>query len=956
MSTFDAFKDSPFNGIKFDGQEISLVLTKTSPTTARISWTIPQTQSGCTEPENATYNGIVITLDTTPADITKSPLSGIRYNPDATANPNLHAGDKLGTALIVGAFYDDKATTFVDVTGLSANTAYYASGYAVDNVLRYHIEGVHAYVLDYGNTEEQIGFPARHIIDLYENAQLTDSTGLLSATNYSVELWIDNVKNVLNFNGTTGATYQPLINELNKQIALIGNPTQSNGIPNIGTYYFDTINNSLYQWSGTQLIQKDVIVQSTDPSLPLVGAYWYDTDADILYKWNGLSWLVQNVVKYHKDPTVLSCDDYWFNGTNGYQWDGNVWVQKTLYNQTIDPSLPPVLPCNYYWFDTINSFLNRWDDTTLSWNNVNPIVYSTDPTLFINGQYWYDTTNNLVKQYSGVIWNTSTATINETAPTLPAVNTLWYKPSTEVLSKWNGLIWVSQPIVVWYKEPNLPGSGNVWWNTTLDVVNVWNILTSAWVLATPFIQSPTDPSLPISITIGSLWYNSTNTLLKKWDGSAWIVVTYIYSLTNPITPAINDVWYNTTTNLWYNRNITWNQIYPLNTKTNPYIPIVGDFWYNTTGPTLNSWNGLSWISIGYVTNTLVPIVGYKYFDTSLQTLMEWNGVSWMPSILPVNVTFTSSKDIAFTRSLTGSAYAVILVDINFIQTLSGGVQLLTPRVGADNNNVEPSYIALGIGTDGSTDERRAIIDDCRAELGYPVIDVELTKHQWDICITRALEEARKRGAAYKRGFYFLDIVPYHQSFILNDKTKGLDKIVTIMDITRVQSSFLGAAGQSQDVFGQGLLQQLYTIGSFDLISYEIMGQYIEDIGHLFAQGLQYSWDEHSRVLTLFKRFFRNERILMDCAVEMKEQEIIKDRYLRSWVRDYTLTLARYNLAEIRGKYGNLPGASGNISLNASDLRSKADQDQQRLFMEMENHLSSQSEKWGMAGMAGMVIG
>jgi hypothetical protein len=86
---------------------------------------------------------------------------------------------------------------------------------------------------------------------------------------------------------------------------------------------------------------------------------------------------------------------------------------------------------------------------------------------------------------------------------------------------------------------------------------------------------------------------------------------------------------------------------------------------------------------------------------------------------------------------------------------------------------------------------------------------------------------------------------------------------------------------------------------------------------------------------------------LDCAVERTEQELLKDRWCKTWIEKYALSQARYMLAEIRGKYASLPGAGGGVSLNAAELITRADQDMADLYQQLDDFVASQVEDWGM---------
>jgi hypothetical protein len=183
-----------------------------------------------------------------------------------------------------------------------------------------------------------------------------------------------------------------------------------------------------------------------------------------------------------------------------------------------------------------------------------------------------------------------------------------------------------------------------------------------------------------------------------------------------------------------------------------------------------------------------------------------------------------------------------------------------------------------------------------------------------------------------------------------------------MGAYRVTSSFLSTAFGS-GVYGQIALQHLYTMGTFDLLSFHLVSQYIETMEMLFASRLTFMWNEHTRELAFFQTFGAGrsvsgnqtdngsgipaERILLDCTLERSEQELLTDRWTKSWIERYASAEARMMLAEIRGKYASLPGAGGGVALNAGELRAIADGDKEICYQQLEDFVVNDIENYGM---------
>jgi hypothetical protein len=253
------------------------------------------------------------------------------------------------------------------------------------------------------------------------------------------------------------------------------------------------------------------------------------------------------------------------------------------------------------------------------------------------------------------------------------------------------------------------------------------------------------------------------------------------------------------------------------------------------------------------------------------------------------------------------------------------------------------------------DERLKLMNEIRYELGYPIVDVELSNEQLDFAITKALEEIRsKTSVAYKRGFFFMHVNAETQRYLLTNKVQGMDKIVTVLGIYRLTSSFLSSA-HGAGVYGQIVMQHLYNMGTFDLLSYHLMSEYTELMEILFAGRITFTWNEQKRDLWIHHRFpFHERMVLIEAATERTEQDIIADRWCRPWIRKFASAQARMMLAETRGKYSTLPGAGGAVTLNASDLRQKATEDIQACMDEIDNYQVDRPEEYGLG--AQMVLG
>lgn len=953
MGVFDNFADNPFN-IRTEGQEITLKFTRTGPTSARIGWNIPPPANGCTSDTQA-YNGILITLDTIPASAKTVPVNGTAYTSDPTADSNLFSGDKLATSLVIGAFYDDKSTVFVDVTGLQPNAVYYASGYAVDAQLQYHLEGVHAYSLLLSNQIEEINTAGYQIIEFKDNGVPTpivgtDPTGLVPTDTYTFTLNVDRTEYPIDVLGSDALAFTALLSEIQKDINKFDNPVQNPTPPNTNALYWDNTKKKLYKWDGSQHVLQNCLVEPTQPNSISPGSYWYDLTSNTLKVWDGFTWNNVRVLNYLKDPTMLGCVDYWFNGTNAYLWEGNTWCQKNLYNQINDPSLPALLPCGTHWYNTTNQILNEWVDETNSWKAVNALYWNTDPQSLLPLTYWFDETNYVLKQYSGSIWNIVTATISQTAPTVTTAGMLWFDTANDKLYIRDILnsSWTLTPVIVLSYDPTVRHSCELWWNSVSDLLYVWDVTTLTWKLVTNFIQSAINPYLPPTLTTEDVWFNPSNGLLKGWNGATFVTVNFINTPLDPTVVADGDVWFDNVNNKWYVRNTgTWVLIDPIDSNIDPTILPMGTFWYNSLTNALQSWNGLSWISVGYGTSKLTPTDGTLWYDTSTDTLKVWQKNAWVLATPKAVVSINADGNIQFTSSTLGSSSIAIVSNDELFKYLTQNNIIGQPISGTDAVESNPQYKQPGINDLSGTDERRKLIDDIKVQLGYPTVEVELTKQQLDKCVNLAIETFRQRSSGgYRRGMLFMYVKANQQKMLMTDKRVGFNKIVNIMGLHRISSSFLSTI-YSSGVFGQIVLNQLFSVSVFDTLSYFMVAQYVENLEIMLASRLTFSFNEHTRELHIYKIFPNDEVVLVDASFEMTEQQLLSDRFIKPWIEKYATAQARIMLAlSVRGKYTTLPGAGGGVQFNNAELITKANEDIEDCMMQIEEYLANNPEEWG----------
>lgn len=974
MSIYDSFADKP-NRIKEEGQEITLRFSRIDDETGKVTWNIPPTYKGCKGDAGA-YDGIVITVSRKPADyIETSPKDSEYYIGDPTVDPDMHSGSKIvntddNQVLVVGAFYNDRQTTELDVMDLQPRTAYYFSAYAVDNVARYHREGVHSYSLPTGIEEsgsEELT-PAKHAVEIDEEIKLTSATGLKAGKTYVVNANINEQREVeIDFDGNNAQTYGSLLDEINKQYALLEDPYLAPSFPSENTYF--TEDGTIYLWDGENRVTIEYIESDTQPDEAVSEDLWYDTDDGVLYEYNGSSWVSQTLITYDFDITQPEDGAIWFDGTIAREWKNDLWCELNTIIDTRNPLLPTKFVGTTYWYNTdTGEFFERNKDLK-KWEERLVIYYSKDPNDIDIGDFWYDETNELVYQFiSGSYWEEVTDIVIEETNSNPhgeTDTTFRYVKDEQKLYEWHGPLiseWRTEPIAVYPTDPMDRESCNLWWNSDTDELFIWDSINNGWIPVDNFYQQSRDPALPVELPKGSVWYNpDTEKLLKILDSTCQ-EIDFINESYNPLEPPLGTYWKDGDVFKIWNGMSPWVWVeldpQPLLWDTDPTSIATGTYWLDSSGD-LYIWDGSSWNDpLTVVSEDPKPDEGFLWFNTVEEQLYEWKIDQWVKTTGRAYIEFEpkeklNEKDKVIFKTKKLGCDAVFQLNSNknnVFSDLASRVRYTESVEGKDIVNGSPMYKRLGVGDDGSPDERRELHDQIRQILGEPSVKVELSKSNIDVCIDNALKQLRKYGgASYKRGYFFLDMKPNQQRYLLTDRCVGFHKIVNVNAVYRLRSGFLQGAYTGYDIYGYAALKQLYTLGSFDLLSFHLVSSFIEELETLFATRITYQFIERTRELNIYNAVYKNERVLVDASVERTEQDLISSRSTNLWLQRWAVAEAKIMLSQSRGKFQTLPGPNGNTVLNAQELITQSEAEKAVLMDELEDISMSGIEEVGQKG-------
>lgn len=432
--------------------------------------------------------------------------------------------------------------------------------------------------------------------------------------------------------------------------------------------------------------------------------------------------------------------------------------------------------------------------------------------------------------------------------------------------------------------PENPSNGQPYYEASSNSVLVWNETLSSWVKSS---QGTIATGNYPPIEKAQIFFNTIENTLKFFNGLNWVNC----DATNTrVKMASSWVMFSSCTASTY---------YPPSASP-------GDFIYSTIKPAVSA----------------PPTAELKFY-----TLGAWFELS--PDLVQVNI---GSQWIPISKNKNnfGTITPTIPKIGDFFYNISSRDLLVwtdSEWIKADTENEgAPTTDKIGIGTDGSYDERLRLIKVLKHQLGWPQTCSELTEEQFNVAIDNALDEFRMHADnAYTQKFISFTIKRGQVVYYLNDPRDHTDRIVNVLKIHRINHLGISSLSAETGLYAQAFFNQLYQGSNVDTLSIHLMNQLSETYEKIFAGNLTFTWDEPSRQLTILRRInMDEERVILEVMCERPEQELLYDRWCKQWLQGWAQSECWEMLGEIRSKYGSLPGPNGGITLNGDSLLARSE--------------------------------
>lgn len=245
-------------------------------------------------------------------------------------------------------------------------------------------------------------------------------------------------------------------------------------------------------------------------------------------------------------------------------------------------------------------------------------------------------------------------------------------------------------------------------------------------------------------------------------------------------------------------------------------------------------------------------------------------------------------------------------------------------------DIDPSKLNNNLEVDGVQFNlfEQSVNDYVLAQLGHPIVAVELTPFQIKTCIDEALSKLDYHAPQWAN------------QFAVFDASSGLN----VYELPQFMMNNISYVGYKKDILGLN-----YTPGSlaFDMtLAFFNTNRFFQGggIGDFFLT---------QQYLEITRRILSNEGAwsivnnkyiqLYPVPTETPTPVIVEYRALdsntinhayRSWVQRYALACAKGILGKIRGKYRTLPGPGGGAQLDGDSLSKESKEDKQSLMEEL----------------------
>ena len=231
-------------------------------------------------------------------------------------------------------------------------------------------------------------------------------------------------------------------------------------------------------------------------------------------------------------------------------------------------------------------------------------------------------------------------------------------------------------------------------------------------------------------------------------------------------------------------------------------------------------------------------------------------------------------------------------------------------------------------------------DEVTASLGGTLVDVELATTDIDICFAKAKRTMKQKGHnGYRHLFVEVE---------MNDSDMKYQLPPTVTDVCAV----IGPNSKSivtGDLFTKQAWESLfnmsgrfnYRYGGFDLVTYQLSLQQMEQYRQFGAFDLQYRFDPFTKEILLLGLPKRTGTYMVECFVDLTDDEYCEI----DWIIRWTIAEAKTMLGLAYRKFSAIATPQGDGQLSGGEMISEAQREKEELLKEIEDYVDGAID-WG----------
>ena len=261
----------------------------------------------------------------------------------------------------------------------------------------------------------------------------------------------------------------------------------------------------------------------------------------------------------------------------------------------------------------------------------------------------------------------------------------------------------------------------------------------------------------------------------------------------------------------------------------------------------------------------------------------------------------------------------------FVDSVGAHIDLGIIQTSIDRNK-------LNTDTEGSTEEwtpfETTLKDYAMAQLGHPVVRVELTPYHLRTCMDEAISKMNYHAPLWTKQIAVFDASAGTNLYELPKyMIDNLEYVVYKKTLLSIQSQ----AGTLEFDFFIKYFQDNFLFQNFGVADFYLLQQNLEMTRKILSQEGSFNVIDGKYLL------------LSPAPVTTPQQVIVEYRALssdsihpayRNWMQRYTLASAKGVLGQIRGKYAVLPSPGGGSQLNGEPLLAQSKEEKQLLMEEL----------------------